>query len=128
MATIDVVFEDAWLTDVTTPAVSVHASFPERGSNPDLEGAVRFYAGGRRRVITSASRSNTFGLTLQLLSDVDLVLLESWAGRVLLLRDGEGRRVFGTFLSLDVEDFWDPDGTLHSASLTFVETTFIEGT
>jgi len=94
---------------------------------PVTDGEVRFYAGGRRRVITSASRSNTFPLTLQLLSDADFRLLESWAGRVLLLRDGAGRRVWGAFFGLDVEDFWDVDGTLHNASLTFSELTYLEG-
>ena len=126
MTTITVLFEDAWLTDVANPSVSVHASFPERGSNPAIAGEVRFYAGGRRRVITSANRSATFPLTLQLLSDADLDLLDSWAGRVLLLRDGAGRRVWGTFLALDVEDFWDPEGTLHNVGLTFTELTYDE--
>ena len=126
MSTILVAFEDAWLCDVTNPAVSVHASYPERGSKSDLDGAVRFYAGGRARVITTANRSAAFPLTLQLLSDADLDLLASWAGRLLLLRDGAGRRTFGTFLSLDVTDYWDPEGTLHDASLTFTELTYSE--
>ena len=126
MASITVTFQDAWLTDVANPTISVHASYPERGSSPATAGEVRFYAGGRRLVITSANRSLTFPLTLQLLSDGDLDLLELWAGRVLLLRDGAGRRVFGTYLSLDVEDFWDAEGTLHNAGIVFTEVSYQE--
>jgi hypothetical protein len=126
LSTILVEFSDAWLCDVANPAVTVHASFPERGSKSDLDGAVRFYAGGRRRVITTANRSATFPLTLQLLTDADLTLLESWAGRVLLLRDGASRREWVTFLSCEVEDLWDPEGTLHNVSLALSRIDFDE--
>jgi len=126
MASIVVAFEDAWITLASNPTLSVHASFPQRGSKSDTAGEVRFYAGGRSRVITSANRSATFPLTLQLLSDDDLDLLTSWSGRVLLLRDGEGRRTFGTYLSLDVTDWWDADGTLHDVAFTFTQLSYDE--
>lgn len=127
MSTILVSFADAWLTDAANPTVSVHASFPERGQAATLDGEVRHYAGGRRRVITTARRSATFPLTLQLLGDDDLAQVIAWQGSVLLLRDGEGRRIFGTFLAVDVKDYWDPDGPLHEVSLTFSEVDFVEG-
>ena len=126
MTTIVVAFTDAWLIDVTEPDVTVHTSHPDRKSATSVGGEIRSYAGGRNRVITSANTTATFPLTLQLVNDDELELLTLWRGRVLLLRDGQGRRVFGTFLSLDVDDYWDPTGPLHNVSLTFTELTYSE--
>ena len=126
MATVLLTFTEAWLTDVANPTVSVHASFPDRASTDALDGAVRFYAGGRRRVITTPRETHTFPLTLQLVTDADVALLTSWRGRVLLLRDGAGRRVFVTFLSLALEDFNVTGGTLHHATMVLTELTFSE--
>ena len=53
--------------------------------------------------------------------------LDLWRGRVLLLRDVSGRRVFGTFLSMTVEDIFQPAGTRHFVTLTFTEITYSEG-
>jgi len=129
MATINVVISDgeAWLTLAGDPALSVHATFPKRSSSRDTAGEVRGYAGGRTRVITSARKTATFPLTLQLLTDADVALLESWQGQVLLLRDGASRREWVSFLSCDVEDLWDVDGTLHNAGLVFTALTYVEG-
>jgi hypothetical protein len=127
MTTVQVAFADAWLTGVSNPSVSVRAWFPERKSTSLLDGEIRFYAGGRRRIITSARSTHRFPLTLQLLDDPQLALLESWRGQVLLLRDKAGRRVFGTFLTFDVEDWWMPEGLRHIVTLTFTEVTYSEG-
>ena len=126
MTLIMVAFADAWLTDVSAPSVSLTASFPARSSDSTLDGAVRFYAGGRRRVITTARSTRTFPLILQWLDDSQVATLDLWRGRVLLLRDVSGRRVFGTFLSMAVEDIFQPAGTRHFVTLTFTEITYSE--
>ena len=126
MSTIDVVFEDVFLCDVTNPAVTVHAHSPERDRSADLDGEVRYYAGGRARVITSAKDARTYPLTLQWLTVTDVDLLTSWRGRVLLLRDGLGRRVFGTFLAVATSDRYIVGGWRSVAQLTFTELTYLE--
>lgn len=123
---IDVRFEDTWLTLAADPTLSVHAACPERTSDDAIAGEVRYYAGGRARSITSDQQSATFPLTLQLLSAADAALLKSWRGQVMLLRDGEGRRVWGTFFSRAIVDYWDPDGTVFDVTVTFQELTYIE--
>lgn len=119
MTTLVVVFEDCWVTDPTEPEISVHASYPDRGHAAGVDGEVRTYAGGRRRVITSARKSATYPVTLQLLSDAEVEQLKVWRGRVLLLRDGEGLRVWGSYMALDVTSYWDPEGPVSDVSLTF---------
>lgn len=125
MTTVSLTFEDAWITDVAT-LVSVHASYPERTSDDEVDGEIRAYAGGRLRSITSARTKATYPIVLQLLNDTDTALLKTWRGRLLLLRDGEGRRVFGTYFARSIEDYYDAAGTLHDVSLTFQELTFDE--
>lgn len=126
MSTIDVVFDDVWLTDVTNPAVSINAHSPERAAQATLDGEVRYYAGGRARSITSARDARTYPLTLTGLSVEDVDLLTSWRGRVLLLRDGLGRRVFGTFHGRDISDRYVVGGWRSTATLTFTELTYDE--
>lgn len=127
MATINVVFDDVFLCDVTNPVVTVHAHSPERERSASLDGEVRYYAGGRARVITSPRDERTYPLTLQWLTVAEVDLLLSWRGRVLLLRDGLGRRVFGTFFAVPTTDRYLVGGWRSTTSLTFTELTYVEG-
>ena len=127
MTSVLVAFDDVWLTDVADPTVSVQASSPEREETAHLDGEVRFYAGGRRRVITSMSDARTYPLTLQWLTPADVDQLRSWRGRVLLLRDSLGRRVFGTFLAVEVADRYIVGGWRSVVTLTFTELSYTEG-
>jgi hypothetical protein len=127
MTSITVVFKDAWLTDMTDTSVSIHASFPDRSKTASTGGAVREYAGGRRRIISNARKAATFPLVLQLLDDADLEQLIAWQDHVVLLRDPVGRRIFGAYSSVDVDDIFCSDGTLHNVTLTLVEVDFVEG-
>lgn len=125
MTTINVVFEDVWLTDVTDPTISVHASSPERAHAFATDGEVRFY-GKRRRVITTDRKSATFPVVLQWLTVPDLAQIEAWQGQVVLLRDPQGRRVFGTFFAGDVTDRYLVGGWRSVITLTFTEVDFDE--
>lgn len=90
-----------------------------------VSGAVRTYAGGRRRSVTRAGTLRTFPITADVLRDrLQLDLLRSWKGRLLLLRDPRGRKVFGTFYDLDVEENITTD--LAFVALTLHEVTFSE--
>jgi len=126
MTTVTLTFADTWLTLAADPTLSVHASDPDRSHHKETDGEFRPYAGGRIRVITSARKTATFPLTMQLLSDDDVALLESWQGQVVLLRDGAGRRVYGSYLAGDCEEFYDAAGTLSNMALTFTAVTFNE--
>lgn len=126
MSSILVEFSDAFLCEVANPAVTVHATYPQRGSSTSRAGEVKTYAGGRTRVVTAAGRKATFPLTLQLLTDADVDLLDSWQGRLLLLRDGSGRREFGTVLAGEVTDYYDVDGTLHDVAVVFTRLSYDE--
>ena len=125
MATVTLTLSDAWITDVAT-SVSLNVPFRDRLATSAVEGAVRFYAGGRARVITTANNVRTYPLTLEWFNDTDLATLDSWRGRLLLLRDGAGRRVFGTFLAMSVDDLWPASGVLHGVTLTFQAITYSE--
>ena len=125
MSTVTLTFADAWLTDVAT-SVSVHGWFPARTSTEVVTGSVRFYAGGRKRVITTPNKTRTYPVTLQWLNDVDAAQVAAWKGRVLLLRDTGGRRVFGTYLQVDFTDTYQFDGTRHAATFVFSEIDFVE--
>src|ERR1035437_10994255 len=90
MTTVAVVLADeAWLTDVTNPSVSIHASFLDRVSHTSTGGRFGEYAAGRVRGITTAAKSATFPLVLQMLDDADAATLDLWQGRILLLRSEE---------------------------------------
>lgn len=129
MTSVTVTFQDVWLTDVTNPSVSAKATSPDRDWDSGLDGVIRVYAGGRRRVIISAHRSRAFPLTLRWVgNEAQILLLESWTGRVLLLRDNLGRRVFGTFLHVAFSDDAVVGGIRHTAALTFTEVSYQEAT
>jgi hypothetical protein len=126
MTTLNVVFTDLWLTDVSNPSVSVHASFTERVASTSVAGQVRTYAGGRRRVITTPADTVAFPLTLQAVTAAEVAVLEGWRGKVVLLRDTSGRRVFGSFMALDVRDTWTVDGPLADVGLTVTQVDYSE--
>jgi hypothetical protein len=119
------VFPNLWITDVAT-LVSVSAATPERTASAALGGSVRFYAGGRRRVITTPADAVTYPLTMQWVSDPDTDQLIAWRGRVLLLRDTLGRRVFGTYLQVDQADVSRGAEFWHNVTLTFTELDYLE--
>lgn len=124
MTTVTLAIADAWLTLASDPTQSVHASYPDRGHHKETAGEFRPYAGGRIRVITSARKMATFPLTMQLISDAEVLLLELWQGQVVLLRDDAGLRVFGSFLAGDVVSYPDEAGTLNDLALVFTALTY----
>ena len=127
MTNVMVTIADTWLTDVANPSVSVHARGPGRTLTSSTSGEVRFYAGGRRRVITTRNRSRSFDLDLRWLSAADVALLDSWQGRVLLLRDGLGFRTFGTFLEMSQQTvMYQTRGVSNFVTMTFTALTYSE--
>ena len=120
MTSCTVVISYTWLTNFTT-GVSVTAPNPVRAGDALKGGAFRTYAGGRVRVITTPGDTRTYALVMQSLSDPDLLLLDTWRGQVLLLRDAMGWRKWGSFLEMKWNDVPGGGGMVHDVSLTFQE-------
>jgi len=88
-------------------------------------GEVRHYANGRRRVISRTSRHRTVPLEFDLVDERDtLETLRGWCGQVVLYRDPRGRKVYGVFHELDIDENVSTD--FASVSLTLTEVTYSE--
>jgi hypothetical protein len=92
----------------------------DRADIRERDAEVRTYAGGRRRVITRVARRQELPVTLRLVDDASLDVLDGWLGHVLMLRDHLGRLVFGTYKALSVVDH--KDGS-HDVSFSFEDVT-----
>jgi len=102
MTTVTLTFVGTWITDPTT-GESVTGLKTDRIETDKRDVQIRSYGGGplsrqpRRRIISTPRRDRSTPLILRSVSDTDLEILRDWAGRLLLLRDGQGWRRWGTF-------------------------------
>lgn len=67
-------------------------------------GEFRRFAGGRVRLITQSGTERGLAVTVSRATRTTRELLDSWKGQTLLLRDGRGRLVFGSYLTLEVTE------------------------
>lgn len=125
MTTGLVTFTNIWITDVAS-SVSVVGASPTRDVSAALTGEIRFYAGGRRRIITTPADTVTYPLALEWVSDTDTAQLVAWRGRVLLLRDTLGRRVFGTYFQVNQSDVTRGAEFWHNVTLSFSQIDYNE--
>ena len=125
MTTATLTIALTWLTNPTT-GVSVTAPNPVRSGGATLGGSIRPYAGGRMRVITTRADVRAFPVVMQNISDADLLLLDSWRGQVILLRDASGWRKWVSFLDLKWTDYPYNGGMYHDVSLVAQEVTYSE--
>lgn len=92
------------------------SSLDEQDAQP---GQVRTYANGRRRSVTRAGISRTINLTFDVVADrASLDLLRSWRGQVVLFRDPRGRKVWGVFYEIEIDENVAVDIAEVSLSLT----------
>ena len=116
---VDVVFDATWITDPLT-GVSVQVWKTERAETDDLVVEVRSYAGGRRRIISTPAQQRLTPLTLRGMSADDVTTLRGWRGRLLLLRDAQGWRRWGTYAGLATTTVYPaPHAPVYEASLTW---------
>lgn len=125
MTAVNVTLTKGWLTDVADPTQSIHAPFLARGLSSSVDGGVRTYAGGRVRIITSARSTQSHPIEFRLSAEHVTQLL-AWRGRLLLLRDLQGTRVFGSFFQVDVADTRMQGQLQYLASLTLTQVTYSE--
>jgi len=127
MATVLVTFAATWITDLATLA-SVQVFKTDRTEQDALDVQVRPYAGGRRRIISTPARVRSSALTFQRVSAADVETLRGWCGRLLLLRDFQGWRRFGTIAGIvPVAIFQGPETPpIFTVSLTWLDSDYSE--
>ena len=119
MTTIEVVFRATWITDPTT-GVSVQVWKTDRVESDELAVQVRCYAGGRRKIITTPAQQRSTPMTLRGVSAADRVTLRDWRGRLLLLRDAQGWRRWGTYGGLSTTTIYPaPHVPVYEVALTW---------
>jgi len=127
MTTITVAMTGTWLTDPIT-LTSLQLWKVARAESDDLDVAVRVYAGGRRRVITTPSTVRSTPLTFRGVTAQDLATLRGWRGRVLLLRDPAGWRRWGVYGGVEHSTGHPaPMTPLFDVSVTFTDVDYVEG-
>lgn len=99
-----VVLDRVWLNDAADLSDSLSFQSSNRGDRERVGGSVRAYANGRQRLVSTATTTLTLPLVAVAVSWADVEWLREHAGRLLLLRDKPGRRVWGTYFSVDVDD------------------------
>lgn len=131
MTTLDVTFAGAWLCDPTDPSTRMQVFRATRGTAAaNLNGSqVRTYAGGRRRIITTPADEQTVALVLRRVTDTQFATLLGWRGRLLLFRDYQGWRRFGTFFAVGESSvFRGVDlQPVHNVTLTWTDADYSEG-
>jgi len=126
MTTIDVTFRATWITDVAT-STSVQVWKTDRAESDKHDIQVRPYAGGRMRAISTPRRDRSTPLTFRRVSEVDMETLREWAGRLLLLRDAQGWRRWGTHAGIAATCVsFAPEPPLYDVALTFTDLTYTE--
>lgn len=126
--TVDVAFVGTWLTDPSDPSVSLQVFKTVRTEQDTLDVNVRVYAGGRRRIITTPADVRSTPLTLQRVAAADVENLRDWRGRLLLLRDFQGWRRFGTYADIAVSSVFQGTVQLpyYTVALTFTDVDYTE--
>jgi hypothetical protein len=84
-----------WINLLSTGAA---VTAQRSGDDPDVEtvsGEVRTYAGGRQRAITAEGVQVVWTFLLRGMSVADTIILRSWLGQPVAVRDNRGRRVVG---------------------------------
>ena len=127
MATVTLTFAATWITDLATSA-SVQLLKTARSEQDGIDVQVRPYAGGRLRIISTPKHTRSSALTFQRVSAADVETLRGWRGRILLLRDFQGWRRFGTFADIaPVAIFQGPSvPPLYTVSLTWLDSDYNE--
>lgn len=90
----------------------------------DTPGEVRRYANGHTRLVTRAGRARKARARLPLLGRSEIAWIEEHAGRMVLIRDGQGHKFYGAYFSPEFDEvgFIPEAGT----ELTFSELSFDE--
>lgn len=113
-----------WIQDAQAlgTAVQVHATSIVETQSTD--GSVRSYANGRQRSVAKTARPRQVAMTLTLVAQADGATLASWEGRMVLIRDPFGLKMYAVYYST-VRTQREIAG-VDDISLTATEVTFSE--
>lgn len=114
-----------WLTRLDTGEQISMASGRDRDTNHSIDGAVRTYASGRRRAISTAGVKGEITRRGVAIDHATKEKLIGWLGVHCQLRDHRGNKWFGVFFSIGVGEYMRPD--LYSAAITLETTTTTDG-
>ena len=116
-----------WLNRMDTGEAISARTDPDRSQSFTTETAVRTYANGRRRAISTVGEAGELTYTLIQLDLPTVTQLRSWAGANVNVqaRDHRGQKWFGVFAAVQVGEYKDPGR--YKASITVLTTTTVEG-
>lgn len=89
------------------------------------DGNVRALANGRLRMVTTTTMQRQYSLTLELASRTQIDWLESHVGVLLCARDDRGRKVYGTYFEVNVDEMIERSDYA-DVNLRFTEVTHSE--
>lgn len=119
------VLDKLWLNRVDTGEAIAGWSGRDRSTGYGVDGAVRTYASGRRRAISTAGVQGEVSRTMAYLDLATTDRLVTWLGAQVLMRDHRGQRWYGVFFNVAVSEYMLP--TLYAATITLQTTTTVEG-
>jgi hypothetical protein len=100
-----VVLNTVWLNDALNP--SDYASFPLMAAlnvTTSQSGEVRQYAGGRTRLVLKAGTPRNISLDLPELDRAQVAWLESHVGKLVLVRDDRGRKIWAAYITAGIDE------------------------
>lgn len=89
------------------------------------DGDVRALANGRLRMVTTTTLQRQYALTLELATRTQIDWLEAHVGELLCARDDRGRKVYGTYFEVSVDEVIERSD-YGNVSLRFTEVTHSE--
>lgn len=114
-----VILDHLWVHDATSPADFVRLDLDGERERSGVELEVRRYANGRRRTVRRPGRDQALSVTCEQVARADTDRLRELAGRLVLVREPRGRRFWGVFAGLDVDEVFGVD--YPTLSITFRE-------
>jgi hypothetical protein len=120
-----VVLNKLWLNRMDTGEAISGATDRDRTQGFSIDLAVRTYANGRRRAISTAGLIGELPFRLLAIDLATKENLTTWLGIQVQARDHRGQKWFGVFGNLAVTEYMLP--TLYAAAFTIQTTTTVEG-
>lgn len=122
MATLTL--DRVWVNRIDSGQAVSALSDVDRQQEYSIAGDVRTYAGGRQRSIVTAGERGKFQVTLKMVNMAQILLLRSWMGIPVAVRDARGQRVVGVFRTVPVRErreVGEYDVTLSVETVSIVE-------
>lgn len=126
---VHVALHTLWLNLVSDPSQRQHFDLMNAMQVTTTQlGEVRRYASGRQRSVRQAGRTRAITATLPACSVEQIKWLQDNQGETLCIRDDRGRKLWGVYYSLPVDEHrynGEADVTLALSEVTRVEGVFL---